>query len=221
MRNAKLSYYKGDFRLAQEHLDILKQATTREIANDALDLSMRIKENTAFDSTGAGLKEFAAIELLLAQNKMPEALMRLEKFQPKKNAWLTATELFELNFKGKILQTKDGLSLVEIVDAKLASTIQDDVYWLEANIRMRQGQFDQAIALLEKIAKEYPEEILTDDAVFLQADIYERHLKNKDKAMEIYRDFLNKYPGSVYAAEARKRFRNLRGDFAEEKPFVN
>jgi outer membrane protein assembly factor BamD (BamD/ComL family) len=221
LRNAKLSYYKGDFRLAQEHLDILKQATTREIANDALDLSMRIKENTAFDSTGAGLKEFAAIELLLAQNKMPEALMRLEKFQPKKNAWLTTTELSELNFKGKILQTKDGLSLVEIVDPKLASTIQDNVYWLEANIRMRQGQFDQAIALLEKIVKEYPEEILTDDAVFLQADIYERHLKNKDKAMEIYRDFLNKYPGSVYAAEARKRFRNLRGDFAEEKPIVN
>jgi len=221
LRNAKLSYYKGDFKLAQEHLDILKQATTREIANDALDLSMRIKENTAFDSTGAGLKEFAAIELLLAQNKMPEALMRLEKFQPKKNAWLTTTELSELNFKGKILQTKDGLSLVEIVDPKLASTIQDDVYWLEANIRMRQGQFDQAIALLEKIVKEYPEEILTDDAVFLQADIYERHLKNKDKAMEIYRDFLNKYPGSVYAAEARKRFRNLRGDFAEEKPIVN
>jgi outer membrane protein assembly factor BamD (BamD/ComL family) len=86
---------------------------------------------------------------------------------------------------------------------------------------MKQGQFDQAIALLEKIAKEYPEEILTDDAVFLQADIYERHLKNKDKAMEIYRDFLNKYPGSVYAAEARKRFRNLRGDFAEEKPILN
>ncbi len=221
LRNSKLSYYKGDFKLAQEHLDILKQATTREIANDALDLSMRIKENTAFDSTGAGLKEFAAIELLLAQNKMTEALARLETFQPKKNAWLTTTELLELNYKGKILQTKDGLSLVEIADTKLASTIQDDVYWLEANIRMKQGQFDQAIVLLEKIIKEYPEEILTDDAVFLQADIYERHLKNKDQAMEIYRDFLNKYPGSVYAAEARKRFRNLRGDFIEEKSIVN
>lgn len=221
LRNAKLSYYKGDFKLAQEHLDILKQATTREIANDALDLSMRIKENTAFDSTGAGLKEFAAIELLLAQNKMTEALPRLEQFQPKKKVWLSVTELFEINYTGKILEKKDGLSLVEIVDPKMASTIQDDVYWLEANIRMKQGQFQQAIALLEKIVKEYPEEILTDDAVFLQADIYERHLKNKDKAMEIYRDFLNKYPGSVYAAEARKRFRNLRGDFAEEKPIVN
>ncbi|CAN5374953.1 hypothetical protein BH10BAC4_BH10BAC4_09840 [soil metagenome] len=35
--------------------------------------------------------------------------------------------------------------------------------------------------------------------------------------MEIYRTFLDKYPGSVYAAEARKRFRTLRGDFQSEK----
>src|SRR5690606_28607822 len=50
LKNAKLSYFKGDFRLAQDHLNILKEATTREIANDALDLSMRIKENLAYDS---------------------------------------------------------------------------------------------------------------------------------------------------------------------------
>ncbi|HEY0769606.1 MAG TPA: tetratricopeptide repeat protein, partial [Sphingobacteriaceae bacterium] len=30
LRNAKLSYYKANFKLAQEHLDILKEATTRE-----------------------------------------------------------------------------------------------------------------------------------------------------------------------------------------------
>ncbi|HEY5823288.1 MAG TPA: hypothetical protein VIT44_02920, partial [Cyclobacteriaceae bacterium] len=56
LRNAKLSYYRGDFKLAQEHLDILKQATTREIANDAMDLSIRIKENTAMDSVGEAMK---------------------------------------------------------------------------------------------------------------------------------------------------------------------
>src|SRR6185503_14008865 len=74
LRNAKLSYYKGDFRLAQEHLDILKQATTREIANDAMDLSMLIKENTAFDTVGAAMKLFAAAELDLVQNKTAIAL---------------------------------------------------------------------------------------------------------------------------------------------------
>ena len=78
LKNAKLSYYKGDFRLAQEHLDILKQATTREIANDALDLSMRIKENIAFDSVGEALKQYASIELLLYQNKNEQALKQIQ-----------------------------------------------------------------------------------------------------------------------------------------------
>jgi outer membrane protein assembly factor BamD (BamD/ComL family) len=59
---------------------------------------------------------------------------------------------------------------------------------------------------------------LADDAFFLQGDIYDRQIKDKDKAMEIYREFLNKFPGSVFAAEARKRFRTLRGDFGNQSP---
>ncbi|NJN97410.1 MAG: hypothetical protein HC875_26665 [Anaerolineales bacterium] len=43
LKNAKLNYYKGDFELAQSHLDILKMATSREIANDAMELSLLIK----------------------------------------------------------------------------------------------------------------------------------------------------------------------------------
>ncbi len=183
LKNAKLSYFKGDFLLAQEHLDILKQATSREIANDAMELSMRIKENTTFDTTGAALKEYAAIELLLAQNKTDSAQTRLNEFQ---NSDL------------------------------ITESIKDDVYWLDANLYLKQGEFDKAIALLEKIVTEFGDDILSDDAYFLEGEIYEKHLKNKDKAMEIYREFLNKYPGSVYAAEARKRYRMLRGDFTEE-----
>jgi len=181
LKNAKLSYFRGNFQLAQEHLDILKQATTREIANDAMELSMRIKENITFDSTGAALKEYASIELLLAQNKNDEALLRLQNFK-----------------------------------AEQSITIKDDVYWLEANVRLKRGEFAQAVALLEKIVVEYGEDILSDDAYFLQGEIYERYLKNKDKAMEIYREFLNKYPGSVFAAEARKRYRTMRGDFENQ-----
>jgi TolA-binding protein len=96
-------------------------------------------------------------------------------------------------------------------------TILDDVYWLEANIRMQRGEFNESIVLLQKILDEFPEDILVDDAYFLQGEIYERQLQNKEKAMEIYREFLNKFPGSVFAAEARKRFRTLRGDFKDEK----
>src|SRR5688500_15758334 len=93
LKNAKLSYYKGDFRLAQEHLDILKQATTREIANDALDLSMRIKENIAFDSVGEALKQYASIELLLYQNKNEQALKRSQMLKEGKVDKISAAGL--------------------------------------------------------------------------------------------------------------------------------
>ena len=196
LKNAKLYYYKGDFRLAQEHLDILKEATTREIANDAMELSIRIKENTAFDSAGEALKAYASIELLLYQNKTEQALEAI-----------------------KLLKEGTGAT-TDSIKSRLSfsnHTILDDVYWLEANIRMQHGEFIESITLLQQILNEYPDDILADDAFFLQGEIYERQLHDKDKAMEIYREFLNKFAGSVYAAEARKRFRVLRGDFKDEK----
>ncbi|MBA4145077.1 MAG: hypothetical protein C0523_04885 [Cytophaga sp.] len=180
LRNAKLSYYRGDFKLAQEHLDILKQATTREIANDAMDLSIRIKENMAMDTVGEALKIFAASELDLAQNKTAAALQKLN--------------LIETRFPGH--------------------SLTDDIYWIKAEIKLREGNFTEAVALLEKIDKEFGQDILADDAYFKLAEINEQQLKNKDKAMEMYRTFLDRFPGSVYAAEARKRYRQLRGDFA-------
>lgn len=193
LKNARLSYFKGDFRLAQEHLDILKEATTREIANDAMELSMRIKENIAFDSTGEALKEYASVELLLYQNKTESALAKIQKM-------------------------KQGIG-----DSASFSnqTILDDTYWLEAKIRMQQGQFEDAIGLLQKIITDHGDDVLGDDAWFMQAEIYDRHLKKKEKAMELYREFLSKFPGSVFAAEARKRFRTMRGDFSESDTPIN
>jgi len=214
LKNAKLSYFKGEFLLAQEHLDILKQATTREIANDAIDLSMRIKENTVFDPEGSALKEFASIELLVAQNKTDLALQRLQNFTVTRKVKMSVTEAVEKNLQFQQSQQPDSVWVNETVSTDRL-TIKDDVYWLEANLRMKRGEFEIAYNLAEKILTEFSNDILADDAFFLQGELQERYLKNTDKAMEIYRDFLNKYPGSVYAAEARKRYRTLRGDFTE------
>lgn len=213
LKNAKLSYYKGDFRLAQEHLDILKQATTREIANDALDLSMRIKENIAFDSVGEALKQYATIELLLYQHKNKEALKKIQMLKDGQVTKLSKEDAFLGNVSVDPKASNDSVSTIS------NQSILDDVYWLEANIRMKQGEFEESISLLQKIIQDYGDDILADDAFFLQGEIYERQLAQKDKAMEIYREFLNKYPGSVYSAEARKRYRLLRGDFVgQEQP---
>jgi hypothetical protein len=78
LRNAKLNYYKGDFELAQAHLDILKLATSREIANDAMDLSLLITDNTGLDTSTVAMEAYASVELLVFQNKLTGALVELD-----------------------------------------------------------------------------------------------------------------------------------------------
>ena len=215
LRNARLSYFNGDFKLAEAHLDILKEATTREIANDAMELSLRIKENTAMDSAGAALQVYADVEKLLYQNKIEAALGKIGQLKNafvkvRSNRKLTAEEIFEKNWKIDPT-TKDTLAPVN------QYAILDDVLWLESKLQLKKGDFSAAIALLQRIVNEYPDDVLADDAWFAQAEVYEQQLHNREKAMELYREFLNKFPGSVFAAEARKRFRQLRGDFGAKE----
>lgn len=178
LKNAQLNYFQGNFELAKSHLDILKMATTREIANDAMSLSLLIQDNTVLDSSDFVMKEFASIELMLFQNKKDSALSAF----------------------AQMLKKYPGHSLT------------DEIYWKMARINMELGNFENALLELQAILSAYPTDILGDDAMFLSAEIYEKHLYDYTKAMEIYQNFLSTYPGSVYVAEARKRFRQLRGD---------
>lgn len=77
-RNAKLYYYIGDFNFAEGQLSVLKASTSELIANDALNLSVLITENTAADSNYIPLRRFAYADLLLFQNKDNEAEVLLD-----------------------------------------------------------------------------------------------------------------------------------------------
>ena len=72
IKTAKLYFYTGDFELAKELADILKQGTQREIANDALELSLLIEDNTGIDSLEVGLKKFANIKFMYDQKRWEE-----------------------------------------------------------------------------------------------------------------------------------------------------
>ena len=181
LRNARLNYFKGDFQLAQEHLDILKLATSREIANDAMDLSILIQDNTGLDSTGAAMREYANAELLMFQNRNDEAMTLLDA----------------------LLTKYAGHSL------------SDDVLWQQAQIYLNRNENEKAAAKLQKIATDYGYDTLGDDADFALAKLKEEKLGKKDEAMEAYKNFLTKHPGSIFVVEARKRYRALRGDTAQ------
>ena len=71
---AQTSYFKGDFEWANVQLKVLKQGTSKLIANDAIDLSLLISDNIAQDSIDKPLKLYAKADLLSYQNKINEAI---------------------------------------------------------------------------------------------------------------------------------------------------
>jgi len=77
-RNAKLSYYTGDFQWAQAQFDVLKASTSKLIANDALDLSVFIMDNLGLDSTATALNYYAKADLLIFQNRFEEAFRKID-----------------------------------------------------------------------------------------------------------------------------------------------
>jgi TolA-binding protein len=91
-------------------------------------------------------------------------------------------------------------------------TIEDDIYYLKAQVYKKQRQFDKAVDMYEKIIANYKEDIRADNSMFEMATLFEGPLKNKEKAKELYEKLFNDFSGSTLAVEARKRFRILRGD---------
>ncbi|HEY0896621.1 MAG TPA: tetratricopeptide repeat protein [Sphingobacteriaceae bacterium] len=177
-RNARLSYYQGDFEYARAQLDVLKSATSQLIANDALNLSLLISENMQNSNDSAALRMYARSDKLLS-----------------------------------ISQDDAALKTLDSIDAMYPGhSLTDDILMSKARIYMNRGGFEEAAGFLQKLIDNYSYELWADDALFMLADMLENRLKQTEKAKVLYERIITDYPGSLFVAEARKRFRNLRGD---------
>ncbi len=78
LRNAKLSYYAGDFEWAQAQFNVLKASTSKLISNDALDLSIFILDNLGLDTIATPLELYSQADLLVFQNRFSEAFLMLD-----------------------------------------------------------------------------------------------------------------------------------------------
>ncbi len=91
-------------------------------------------------------------------------------------------------------------------------TLIDDIYYQKAKIYKRQRNYDKAVEMYNKVIENHPEEIRCDNAIFELAELYEIELGNVDKAQELYEKLFIDFSNSVFAIEARKKYRLLRGD---------
>ncbi|HEY1045339.1 MAG TPA: tetratricopeptide repeat protein, partial [Bacteroidia bacterium] len=96
-------------------------------------------------------------------------------------------------------------------------SLADEILFAKATIAERRNLFEEAEKLYLEIIKNYSFDILADNAVFQLAQLYEFKLKDLEKAKKMYETIILNYTGSLYITEARKRFRNLRGDVILDK----
>ncbi len=188
-KNAKLSFYIGEFEWAKSQLDVLRAATSKLIANDAMYFSLLISDNEEETDEDAGLfadstetnqplRYYAKADFLMFQNKDDEAERMLDSV------------------------------LIVSPYGKLA----DDVYYQKAKLAVKRKDYLGAEQLLSKIVSSYSYDLLADDATFMMAELYDYYIKDTGKAMDFYQKLLKEFPDSLYTVDARKRYRELRGD---------
>ena len=193
-KNAKLSFYIGEFNWAKSQLDVLAAATSKLIANDAIYSSMLISDNLEEEEEGddsdttmtlfsnsegnLALKMYAKAEFLIFQNKDDEALKALDS----------------------------------VMILSPFGTLVDDALYQKALILIKQKNYFEAEKLLKRIVDDYGDQLLADDAVFQLAELYEYYLKDITQAMEYYQKILKDYSDSLYVVQSRNRYRTLRGD---------
>ena len=179
LRNARLSYFIGEFGWAKAQLDVLKAATSKLIANDAMELALLISDNMDPDSTYTTLAYYARADLLRYRGQDSLALLTLDSIKM--------------------------LALYHPLD--------DEVLYSKAGIYIKQKKYIKADSALAEIVKNYKDDILADNALFKRAELQAAVMNNKSMAMELYQQLMLDYPGSLFTTEARKRYRQLRGDF--------
>lgn len=175
---ARTSYFKTDFAWAQTQLDILKKSTSQLIANDAMELSLLINDNSLEDSLQTALKKYAIADLLDLQGKHQEAITILS----------------------------------DILQNHKTESIEDETLLKQAQVFEKTKQYEKAIANYLRIIEFHNEDILADNAYFYLAELYNKTLEQPQKAKAFYEQIIFNHQDSIFFVEARKQFRNIRGD---------
>ena len=89
-------------------------------------------------------------------------------------------------------------------------TLVDDILFRKAKIEINRQNYALAAGYFEKIVSDFSYELLGDDAHFMLAEIYNYNLEEKEKAKDLYKTILTRYPGSVFIDESREKYRELR-----------
>jgi len=167
-KNAKISFYTGDFGWAKTQLDVLKASTSKLISNDAMQLSIVITDNIGIDTTEAPLLMYAQADLLAFQNKNDEAMWMLDSLKLGYPFHTIGDDIlykrFQINFKLKKYQ-KAAQNLENIIkDYSYDILVDDAIYNLATLYDNQLNDKKKAAEFYKKIMFEHQSSIYVVDS---------------------------------------------------------
>lgn len=159
-RNARISYFTGDFEWAQAQLDVLKASTSKLISNDAIDLSLLISDNFNMDTTTVPMRMFAQADLLAYQNQWDEAMLKVDSILTEWPMHSLKDEILMMKVdmhmeRGEYKQAETFLN--EILEYHFADILADDALFKLAELHENVfGDQPKAQELYERLLIEYP-----------------------------------------------------------------
>ena len=158
-RNAKLSYYNGDFEWAQAQFSVLKNSTSKLIANDALDLSVFITDNLGLDTTAIPLSKYAEADLAIFQNKFDVAFAKLDSITTtfpdhglEDDVWYSKAQIYQ-----KQRDYDKAIAMYEKIAEKYPEEIRTDnsLFAMAEIYEVHLNDLEKSKALYERIFIDY------------------------------------------------------------------
>lgn len=131
----------------------------------------------------------------------------------RKNDSLALTMYADADMLQFMNKSNEALVKLDSIDISFPNnSLTDDILMARAKIYIKENELIKGTTALKDLITNHNSSIWIDDALFMLADILENKLNNPEEAKKLYQQLVNDYPGSMFNAEARKRFRNIRGD---------
>ena len=115
-----------------------------------------------------------------------------------------------LAFQNKPAAALDAF--LQILDKHKGESIEPGTLFKVAKNYEKLGNFAKAIIYYQTILDRHKDGIYIDEALFYSAEIYKNQLNDLEKAKNLYEKVVLEHPDSIYFTEARKQYRQLRGD---------
>lgn len=193
---------------------VAKQFENQDIGNEARYRSAKLsfyQGNFEYAKSQADVLK-ASTSQLIANDALNLSLLISDNLQSTldSNALKMYADAEMLQFRNLSSQALVKLDSINIAFPN--NSLADDILMTKSKIYIKNNEIDQAVKALTILTTQHETSIWADDGLFTLADLYEKSLKDLEQAKKLYQKLINDYPGSMFTAEARKRFRKLRGD---------